>query len=314
VRAYVLDELGQPGQVRDLPDPKPEDGEVLVRIRAAGVNPWDAVVVGGGAKAWAEHRFPFVPGVDGAGEVVAVGGGVDEFKAGDEVVLSAGDKPFYGAGTFAEFVTVPAGAVAHKPESFDIGQASTIPLAGLTALAAAEKIGLEPGKVIAVIGAGGAVGSFFTQIAAKSGAKVLGLARPQNADYVRSLGATEVIDHTTDPVAAIQALEPDGIDAIADFTGNATLVAAISTLLKDGGVVATSAARQIDKERYAKRGITVEPANRLPLARLADLTDLIDRDGIAAPQISWRPLDDAATALEEVGKRHNRGKVVLKID
>jgi NADPH2:quinone reductase len=314
VRAYVLDELGQPGQVRDLPDPKPEDGEVLVRIQAAGVNPWDAVVVGGGAKSWAEHRFPFVPGVDGAGVIAAVGSGVTGFKVGDEVVLSAGDKPFYGAGTFAELVAVPAEVVAHKPKSFDVGQASTIPLAGLTALAAAEEIGLEPGKVIAVIGAAGAVGSFFTQIASKSGAKLLALARPQNADYVRSLGATEVIDHTTDPVAAIEALEPDGLDAIADFTGNATLVAAISTLLKDGGVVATSVGRLINKERYAKRGSTVEGANRLPLARLPDLTTLIDREGIAAPQISWRPLDDAAQALDQVGKRHNRGKVVLKID
>jgi len=314
MRAYAIDRFGEPGTVRVLPNPEPADGEVVIRVRAASVNPMDAFVISGGAQGWKEHRLPLVPGLDAAGVVEQVGAGVTELKTGDEVIANVSDMPFYGAGTFAERVAAPAGFVALKPARLSFDEASTLPLAGLTALAAVEALDPLNDKVVVVIGATGAVGSFFVQLAAKRGANVIALARPTNSDYARNLGAAEVVDHTADPVAAIRAAKPDGIDAIADFTGNQTLLAGVSTLLKPGGVIASTGARQLDSEAYAARGLKVVAANRLPLDRLTDLTRAVEVDGIRPPHIERHPLDDAAAALARVGQRHNRGKVVLTID
>jgi NADPH:quinone reductase-like Zn-dependent oxidoreductase len=313
VRAFAIDEFGKPGEVTELPVPTAGQGEVVIRVAAASVNPMDAVVAAGGAQQWAQHRFPLVPGLDAAGTVTAVGPGVAGISVGDEVMASASDKPYYGGGTFAEFVAIPVQAVAKKPISVDIKAASTLPLAGLTALAAIEAIEPQSGQTIAVIGATGAVGSFFVQFAAKRGATVVALARPANSDYARQLGATEVIDHTADPVAQIHKAHPDGIDAIADFTGNLTLVAATSLLLKQGGLIASSAAYGLDAALFATRGIEVGRVNALPNSRLSELARLIDGEGIRPPQIQERSLNDAAAALTAVGQRHNRGKVVLTI-
>lgn len=314
MRAYAIDRYGEPGKVRELPDPQAGEGEVLIRVHAASINPMDAFVVSGGAQAWKEHRLPLVPGLDAAGVVEQVGTGVTDLKAGDEVIVNVSDMPFYGAGTFAQRVAVPAGFVARKPARFSFDEASTLPLAGLTALAAVEALAPLKDKVVAVIGATGAVGSFFVQLAAKRDAIVVALARPANADYARGLGAAEVVDHTADPVAAIRTARPEGIDAIADFTGNQTLLGGVSTMLKPGGVIASTAARQLDAERYAARGFSVVGANRLPLDRLTDLTRTVEADGIRPPHIERHPLADAAAALARVGQRHNRGKVVLTID
>ena len=313
MRAFAIDEFGKPGSVKELPDPTPGEGEVVIRVVAASINPMDAVVAAGGAQAWAQHRFPLVPGLDAAGTVTAVGVGVSGVKVGDEVVASASDKPYYGGGTFAELVAVPVQAVAKKPVSIDIKAASTLPLAGLTALATLEALDPRPGQAIAVIGATGAVGSFFVQFAAKRGSTVIALARTANMEYARQLGAAEVVEHTADPVAQIHKAHPEGIDAIADFTGNLTLVAAMSILLKQGGVIASSASYQLDAALFETRAIEVRRVNALPTNRLTDLSRLIDGEGIQPPHIQERSLDQAGEALAAVGQRHNRGKVVLTI-
>jgi NADPH:quinone reductase-like Zn-dependent oxidoreductase len=314
MRAYAIDRFGEPGTVRELPDPTPGDGEVVIRVHAASVNPMDAFVISGAAQSWKEHRLPLVPGLDAAGVVEQVGPGVTRLHRGDEVIANVSDLPFYGAGTFAERVAAPAGSVALKPARLSFDEASTLPLAGLTALAAVEALEPLKDKVVVVIGATGAVGSFFVQLAAKRGASVVALARPANADYARGLGAAEVVDHTADAVATIRASRPAGIDTIADFTGNQTLLGGVSTLLKAGGVIASTGARQLDAEAYAARGLTVVAANRLPLDRLADITRAVEVDGIRPPHIERHPLADAAAAVARVGQRHNRGKVVLTID
>jgi NADPH:quinone reductase len=314
MRAYAIDRFGEPGTVREMPNPTAGAGDVVIRVHAASINPMDAFIISGASQGWKEHRLPLVPGLDAAGVVEHVGASVTELKTGDEVIANVSDLPFFGAGTFAERVAAPAGSVALKPARLSFDEASTLPLAGLTALAAIEALDPLKDKVVLVIGATGAVGSFFVQLAAKRGASVVALARPSNVDYARNLGAAEVIDHTADPVAAIRSARPDGIDAIADFTGNQTLLGGVSTLLKPGGVIASTAARQLDTAAYAARDITVIAANRLPMDRLTDLTRAVEVDGIRPPAIERHPLADAAAALARVGQRHNRGKVVLTID
>src|SRR5437867_12183144 len=133
MRAYALDSFGEPGSVRDLPAPEPAVGQVLVRVAAAGVNPFDAAVVNGFAKDMMEHRFPLVPGIDASGVIEAVGDGVEGWNAGDEVFGAVG-KMYLGEGTFAEHTTMSAGTIARRPASVDRALAAAMPTAGVTAL------------------------------------------------------------------------------------------------------------------------------------------------------------------------------------
>ena len=118
MRAYAIDGFGEPGSVRELETPEPQEGEVLVRMRAAGVNAFDVAVVTGWAKDYMEHRFPLIPGLDGSGEVAALGAGVDGLNPG-EAVFGIAQKGFQGEGTFAEFQTFPAAGLAAKPGRID---------------------------------------------------------------------------------------------------------------------------------------------------------------------------------------------------
>jgi NADPH:quinone reductase len=132
MRAFALDSFGEPGSIRELPAPEPVDGQVLVRVRAAGVNPFDAVVAQGYIKDLMEHRFPLVPGHDAAGVIEGVGDGVEQLAVGDEVFGAVG-KPYLGEGTYAQATTMSAGSVWLKPSSLDFAQAAAVPLSGATA-------------------------------------------------------------------------------------------------------------------------------------------------------------------------------------
>src|SRR2546427_6493777 len=133
MRAYAIDEFGRPGSIRDLPTPEPAEGEVLLRVRAAGVNAFDAAVVNGYAKDFMEHRFPLIPGVDASGIIEAVGPGAQGHAPGEDV-YGVSQKPFQGEGSFAEFLTTPADALAPKPSRVDHAAAAALPVAALTAL------------------------------------------------------------------------------------------------------------------------------------------------------------------------------------
>ena len=313
MRAYVVKEFGEPGSVEEVAVPQPADGEVLVRVNVASLNPMDAFVVSGGTRAFAETRLPLIPGLDAAGTIEALGSSPNGFKVGDEVVISAATKPFYGAGTFAELVAVPVNAVSHKPAGIDNITAASTPTAGLTAQAAIDALQPASGQIVVAIGATGGVGSWFTQLAALRGAKVVAFAQPDNADYARTLGAHEVVDRTSgDPAEQLKGQFPNGIDAIADFSGNAELIEQLSDLVRKGGRV-TSSIAQLDADAYAARGVTVTKANRLPLDRLPELLELLDSGQIKAPETRVLTLDEAGAAIAEVGSGHTRGKIALQI-
>ena len=194
MRAFAISDFGEPGSVRELPVPDPKEGEVLVRLRAAGVNAVDPWVTTGAMKDMMEHRFPLIPGVEGSGVVEALGHGVEGYAVGDEVYGVAA-KPFFGAGTFAEFVALPLGAIAPKPSSIDHVGAAALPHTALTAVVAVETIDPKEGQVLLVVGATGGVGSYLTQLAAQRGSRVVAVARGENAEYARELGASETIDY-----------------------------------------------------------------------------------------------------------------------
>lgn len=313
MRAYAIDQFGEQGSVRELPDPSPAHDSVLIRVQAASVNVFDGFVATGGMKDYAEHRFPLVPGVDAAGTVVETGADGSEFKPGDEVMATSFTKPYYGGGTFAELVEVPAKAVARRPSNLSVAEASALPLTGLTALAAVDALDPQPGQQLVVIGATGGVGGYFTQLAAQRGARLIALVRPETADYARQLGATDVIDRTAgDPADELRAMSPGGVDAIADFSGDADLIDRLSRLLRPGGRLTTTGAR-LDADAFAARGISVVNANEVKPERLAELTSLVERGSLRAPTIRTLPLESAADAIAEVSQRHNRGKVVLTV-
>jgi len=313
MRVFALDSFGEPGSVRELPAPEPAEGQVLVRVRAAGVNPFDAAVAQGYAKDMMEHRFPLVPGVDAAGVVEAVGRGVDDFAVGDEVFGGVG-KPYLGEGTYAEATTMSAGTVWRKPTSLDFAQAAAVPLSGATALTLLDAVALGAGKTVLVIGASGGVGSFLVQLAAGRGARVVGVCSGPNVAYARGLGAAHVIDYTTGDVGdAVRSQHPDGLDAIVDLVGDAPAVTALSGQLRPGGRVA-SAAFGADEEELAKRGISAaNVVTWLTAEQLVKLVRWLEDGTLRLPEIHALPFEHAADALAKIGTKHTRGKLVLTV-
>lgn len=204
-------------KVGDVPDPKVGPGQVLIEVRAAGVNPVDWKVMAGGLDGMLDTVFPVIPGWDVAGVVRALGPDVPEFAPGDEV-MSYARKDVVGAGTFAQYVAVAADHVAHKPASLDWNRAGGLPLAGMTAQRALDRLGVGPGEILLVHAASGGVGSFAVQIGRDRGARVIGTASEKNHDYLRELGA-EPVAYGDGLAERVRELAPGGVSAVADFVG-----------------------------------------------------------------------------------------------
>jgi NADPH2:quinone reductase len=313
MKSFAIDAFGEQGSVRDLPLPEPEEGQLRLRVATAGLNPFDVAVVQGYLKDQMEHRFPLVPGMDGSGTVDSLGEGAEGHAVGDQVFGSVG-KTFLGGGTVAEFVTVSAGTVSHKPSSFDHTIAAAIPTAGVTALTIAEALHLSEGQTVVVVGATGGVGSYFVQLAARREARVVAVCRGENADYARGLGATDVIDHEAGDVAdEVRSRYPGGVDAVADMHGDADRLVRLTEQVPSGGHVA-SAVGAADVEALAARGVeATNVMGRVTTASLDVLAGMLEAGEIVAPEIRSYPLADAADALAAVATGHVRGKVVLAV-
>jgi len=312
VRAYSIDQFGVPGSVGEQPAPDAGTGEILVRVRAAGVNAFDTAVVAGYVKDYMEHRFPLVPGLDASGVVEAIGEGVSGFSNGDEVV-GISERPFVGAGTFAQLVALPVLASARKPSTVGYVEAAALPTAGLTALSTVEAADPKAGQTVVIIGATGGVGSFAIQLAAARGAIVVAITRGDYAAYARELGATDTIDYTAgDPSDLLRARQPDGVDVLIDFAADRELLARLADQVRTGGSVVSSAG-VVDVEELAERGIRGTNANRAAPGRLAELVKLVDDGRIRVPATHTYRLEDAAAALQEQAGRHVRGKLVLDL-
>lgn len=302
MRAFAITEFGQPGSILELPDPVASTGEVLILVRAASVNAYDAVAASGGTRSFAETRLPFIPGLDAAGLVEDVGVGVDSFTAGDAVFTNAGAKPYWGGGIFAELVSVAASEVIATPANLSFSAAATIPQTGLTALGAVDALEPSTGDVILVTGATGGAGGWFTQIAADRGARIVALVRPENAEYALSLGATDAVDYAAaDLIETLRGVLPDGADGLADFSGNKELIEQLSALIRNGGRLTTSATR-LDADGYAARGLKSSQANKVSFARIPELLELIS-SGRIKPPINDRDLVGRGRPGDRVRRR-----------
>jgi NADPH2:quinone reductase len=311
MRAFLVPNFGDTGSVGERARPEAEEGQLLVRVRNAGVNAMDPIIRAGFAKDFMEHRLPLTLGLDYAGTVQGIGPGVDGFEVGDEVFGSVG-KPYFGEGSFAEYVTVNAALAAKRPVGVAPGVAAALPTAAGTALAAVDALEANAGDTIAVVGAAGGVGGFAVQLAALRGLKVIAVTRAEHADYVRSLGASDVIDYTKgDVTAQLQARVPEGVAGIIDVFHDAQQLLALTPAVRPGGRIATPAAMGAAE---AFQGQPVTAVNvRAATDRVAELAALV-AEGKLKVEVEELPLAQAAEAVHRQSTRGNRGKLVLAVE
>lgn len=312
MRAVVITGFGAEPELADLPDPEPGPGEVLVRVRAAGMNPFDWKVAEGALRGSVEHAFPLVMGSDGAGVVERVGADVDTFGPGDRI-YGQFMKIALGRGSYAELTVAPAdGKLAIIPDGLSFEVAAALPTASVTAYQAIAEAGLGPGRTILVNGASGGVGQSAVQFAAATGARVVATGPADLADHLRDLGAADVVDFTRGPTAEqVASAHPDGVDALLDLVSIAGQADALVALLRPGGVaISTNGALDVDDlTARGLRGINFySDANPEALATVADLA--------AAGQLRITideevALADAPAAIAAARAGQARGKTVI---
>lgn len=308
MKAIAIDRYGPADLLtfRELPDPPVGPDTVLVRVRAAGVNPVDWKVREGQLAGALPAHFPLVPGWDAAGVVAAVGPAVTGFVVGDEVVGYV-RRDDVQHGTYAELVPAPERTLADKPVQASWAEAAGLPLAGLTAYQALRLVRTGAGDTVLVHGAAGGVGHLAVQIARALGAdRVIGTASAANHDFVRSLGA-EPVSYEAGLLDGIREAAPDGVDVALDLFGGEALEISAGLLVRPARLVSTA-----DPERVTRLGgsyVFVKPST----ADLTVLAGLVDAGRLRVQVDRVFPLAQAADAHRLVEAGHVRGKVVLEI-
>jgi NADPH:quinone reductase-like Zn-dependent oxidoreductase len=304
-KAYVFTRYGGPETeaLVEVDRPSPGPGEILVAVRAAGVNPVDWKQRTGYRRPGetGSHAFPAVFGNEVAGVVEETGAGVDGFAVGDEVFGSA------VAGAYAEFALLAAPVTTHKPAELSFTDAATLPVAAATAYDGVRQLDLPSGATVLITGAGGGVGSAALQIARALGLRAVGVASEGKKDFVESLGAVHV-PSGPDLAARVRAAAPDGVDAVYDLVGGDVLAEA-ATLLTDRTKLITAGAPAPEVEKLG--GARVERART---AAVLDAVAQLVVDGQLDPHVTRTfPLDRAGEALRTVEEGHARGKIVIEV-
>jgi NADPH:quinone reductase-like Zn-dependent oxidoreductase len=289
----------------DLPDPVVGPDSVLVRVRAAGVNPVDAKIREGYLAGAFPSAFPLVPGWDVAGVVECTGPAVTEFRVGQEVVGYV-RKDHIQHGTYAELVAAPIRAVAPKPSSASFIEAAGLPLTGLTAHQALDAAAVGPGDTVLVHAAAGGVGTMAVQLARLRGANVVGTASEGNHEFLRELGA-EPVAYGPGLVTRVRKAAPAGVDAVIDLVGGEALEFSFALVADPGRVVSSIDATTVlgNGGRY----VFVRPDP----AMLAELSRLVDAGSLRVIVAETFPLERAADAHARVEAGHVRGKVILEV-
>jgi NADPH:quinone reductase-like Zn-dependent oxidoreductase len=305
MKAAYLEQTGGPEVLKygDLPDPKAGPGDIMVDIVAASVNAADWKVRLG---EYGALKFPYVLGRDFSGTVSALGEGVTDFKVGDAVfaVLPPGQE-----GTYAEKVAIKAAVVAKKPANLSHIEAAALALTGLTAQNAVEDtLKLKRGETILVQGGAGGVASYAIQLAKHIGARVITTTSGANAEYVRSLGADQVIDYTREDFTRIGQV----CDAVFETVGG-DVAAKSYEVLKPGGRAAfiASGGKAPPASRGDVHGLRPPvPRTRAAMERIAALHAA---SAIRVPEIKLYKLSQAADAHRVSEGRHFRGKLVFQV-
>ncbi|WP_314175302.1 NADP-dependent oxidoreductase [Streptomyces winkii] len=306
MKAIALEKYGSPDDLKlvDLPEPKVAPGEVLVRVKAAGVNPVDWKLAAGGLDPVMEYGFPLIPGWDVAGVVERTGFDAGEFAPGDEVYGYV-RKDWAQNGTYAELVSAPVRTLARKPASLNWQEAAGVPLAGLTAYRTLKRVAAGSGDTVLIHAAAGGVGSLGVQIAVALGARVIGTASERNHEFLRSLGA-EPVTYGDGLADRVRQLTPDGVDAALDFVGGGAVDVSLS-LVERADRVASIAEGEVTQK--GGHYVWVRP----DADDLAFLAELADSGKLKVHVEESLPLAEAARAwrLSQAGR--TRGKIVLTV-
>jgi len=299
MRAVLIHQTGGPDvlHLEDVDRPEPDDGEVLIKVRAASVNPIDWKF----RRGLIPKRLPAVLGSDVSGTVEL--SRAEAFVEGDEVFGLA------ASGAYAEFATAAEGVIAKKLAGISHEQAAAIPVAGLTALQALfDRGGLTSGQTALIAGAAGGVGHFAVQFAKHAGARTIGTGSSRNRDFVLGLGADEYIDYTSQDVA--QAV--NGVDVAFDTVGGDTTLSLLSTL-RDGGVLVTIAGAA-PEQAAAERGVRAERLVMSPSSeQLARIAELIAAGDVRVEIAQTYPLAEVQRAHELSESGHTSGKIILTV-
>jgi NADPH:quinone reductase-like Zn-dependent oxidoreductase len=305
MKAVFIRQYGGPDvlQYGDLPDPAAAPGEVVVDVAAASVNGADWKVRVGQYK---QSHFPLGLGRDFSGVVSAVGDGVDDLKVGDAVfgVCEAGQE-----GAYAEKIAVKAAIVAKKPDTLSHVNAAASALTGLTAMSAIEDtLKLKAGETILIQGGAGGVAGFAIQLAKHIGARVITTTRAANHDYVRGLGADEIIDYSTTDFTQVVA----DCDAVFDTVGGDVAEKSFAVLKPGGRAAFIASGMQAPKPERSDVTSLRPPVGRAR-AHLDRIVHLFQVGAIRPPEIKLYRLSEAADAHRLSESRHFRGKLVFQV-
>lgn len=308
MKAIRISRFGGPEVLRleSIPVPRPGEGELLVKVAAAGVNPVDFKIRGGKYPAVKEDKLPFIMGRDVAGTVVEVGHSASGFAEGDGVIAMPG----IGRGGYAEYARVKVTEAAKKPESLDVIHAGAVPLAALTAWQGLFTHGhLKNRQRLLVQGGSGGVGHFAIQFAKVTGAHVIATASAAHVDFLRRLGADQVIDYQAERFEKVV----DEVDMVFDLIGGEVQDRSWEVLKKGGVLVSTL--NEPSRQRAAAAGArgmryTVTESGE----DLSAIVQLIDAGKVKPVVTKTYQLQDAAAAQQFLEQEHPEGKVVLSID
>jgi NADPH:quinone reductase-like Zn-dependent oxidoreductase len=315
MRAVTVREYGGTPAVAEIPTPEPGARQILIRLRAAGMNPMDLWLASGAWKPM-PATFPMVLGADGAGVVDKLGEGTSRYSVGDDLFGQLLIAPLGSAGTYAEYVAVTEDApLARVPTGLDDVVAAALPTAGGTGLALVDHLGPLADKTVLIVGAGGGVGSFATQFAANADGNVIANVRADDAERMRGYGAKETIDRRAVALpAAVRQAHPDGIDVLIDLVDrDAAGFAALAALVRPGGT-AISTNYVADEEALRRTGVT---GINFALQASGELFERVAQavaDGrILAPPITRISLEKAFAAPNPAQARPVGGKTVITL-
>jgi NADPH:quinone reductase-like Zn-dependent oxidoreductase len=291
-------------EVREVPRPVPGTGEVLVEVKAAGINISEAAIRLGAVRDMFPATFPSGQGSDLAGMVAELGPGISDFAVGDEVIGFSMQRSSH-----AEYVTVPAAQLTLKPSEVSWEVAGSLFVAGATAYGAVRAVRLLPGDTVAIAGAAGGVGSIAVQLARRTGATVLGIAGPSNDAWLADHGAVAV-NYGDDLPARLRAAAPSGrIDALLDFFGGGYVAMAVEDLKVPRDRIDTIT----DFAAVEQFGVlSAGGADAATAAVVAELADLVAQGELEVPIAGVFALKDVQDAYRELELRRTRGKLVLR--
>jgi len=313
MKAIAINEFGGRDKLQliDLPVPEVVEGEILVQVKAAGVNPVDWKIREGYLKDLFSHQFPVILGWDAAGLVEGVGNGVTRFKSGDEIFAYC-RKPIVHGGAYGEYILLKEEHAALKPKNISFEEAASIPLAALTAYQSLfDAANLQPGETILIHAAAGGVGGFGVQLARGHGAVVWATASSRNKAYVQNLGASQVVDYTQENFGkAILSQYPAGVDVVLDCVGGEVLEKS-AEIVKEGGhlISIVDDPTGLARDDIHKEFVFVAPNS----TQLTELARMVEQGRLKTylSQVFPFGLEEARKAHELSESGHTRGKMVL---